>query len=442
MVIVLATDDRHQFPPKKKSSGYTCEKQEFETMLAKYPELCWLSGFEPMELWTSSKISCIKAFGEHASPFDLAIKGIRAIDLFISGEYPDYLELISVMPADRKLLWQQFLLAQSHIQFILDNLLALSKEEMIHCLKLALIISEMSGSKIMKEKAWVYQISDEDDLFLLQKVIERHPELFPTFASMNLEQKQCVSQLLQSIQLDGLFYFTSVYTSMKEIFEQNLVTKKRDLFDLILFVHQCRICARDVGKGQLWGRGLDEKEFQHHQLFRQANLISSVWGIEEGYQYYLSQRSNWLGFQLSTPLERTLTFVGSMLNCYSFEEAEVVKETFLSLDPEDISRLVSDLEFLCSKGDSQYRYFSSVLSHLQKNQKVGRSEQERLAKTIEVAFPMLSKLYFMNQSSKSKSEVPLDFSEIAQMAKCDPELLINRHLKIAKQGKVVVCKKQ
>ncbi len=435
-VIILATDDRHNLHPTKRVGGYTYEKHDFDRMITEFPELMWLTGAQEACAFLPAGVSCIRIFGEESTPFDYAVKAIRAVDLFVQGEYPDYLEFVSVMSPDHRLLWDQFLTAKNQINFVIEHMSSLTRQEIIDALKLSIILSEMGDSKLLKTKAWIYQIALDCENGLLMKVIDTHPEMFPSFSKMSLKQKQLVLGLLKSIHLDRLFSFTSLYQVMKEIDETSLVKKNRDLFELITFIHQCRISGRDLTSDHSTRGGLEDRVFENHQLFRQANLICASSSLQEGYQFYLLGRSHWMGLDLSTPLHRVLTFMGSILNCYSPAEGEIIKETFLALSPQDISLLVDELETLSTTESDFTQYFSGVITQLQKNSKLGRSQEERLSNTIHLGFPFLSKLCFLTHSGEVHSEQPLDFMELSQAAKQNPDLFRQCKPIIDKMGKV------
>ncbi len=435
-MIVLATDDRHNLHPGKRVGGYTYERGDFDRMIIEFPELMWLTGAEEACAFLPRGVSCVRVFGEESTAFDCAVKAIRAVDLFISGDYPDYLEFVSVMSSDRKLLWDQFLRSKNQINFVIQHMSSLTRQEITDALKFAIILSEMKASKALQAKAWIYQISADDKENLLDEVIDTHPEVFPSFSKMSFKQKGLALSLIKTIPLDRLFTFTSLYQIMQKIKEEQLVKKNRDLFELISFLHQCRLSGRDLASDQTSREGLDEKVFANHQLFRQANLICDSSSIEEGFQYYIFGRSLWLGLDFSTPLDRTLTFIGAILNCYSPAEGGVIKETFLSLSPQDISLLVDEIEELSTTNQDFYQYFASVITYLQKNFKLGRSQEERLSNSITLAFPFLSKLYFLNQSLSKRSKHQLDFKEISLAAKQNPDLFKQGSPSIDKKGRV------
>lgn len=440
VMIVVATDERHHLPLYQSQGGYLYDKQEFEQVLNEFPELSWLSGAnQAFDKLATASCSVVKYFGEDSTPFDCAIKGIRSIELFIHGEYPDYLEFVSVMPKESRLTWEQFLTAQQQARSIVNHS-SLTKEELIEALKVSLIVSEMKHSKTLRARAWVYEIDQRDEIDLLNCVIETHPEIFPSYAKMTLPQKEWVHNLLTSISLDRLFYFTSTYKMLGEFERLGLVTCDRNLFESILFLHQCRISGRDLINDQVGSRGLNAKIFEDRQLFRKAAFLSVEQSVNEAYQYYLEQRARWFGLNTATPLDRALTFLGAMLNCYSEVEGHVLKEAFFLLPPNDVSFLVSEAEYLSTEGDDTYKYLTPVLSNLRRNNRLGHSSTERLSNTIALGFPFISKIIFLGQAQQLKVPVVLDFAEIAKLARGDPDWLTRPCLINQDDGTVVVKK--
>ena len=440
-VFVIAADSTSHIRPVKLQSGHTFDRRQFDKMLAEYPELFWLEGAEEGVSALPEVFACVRYFGKTSTSFDRAVKAIRALDLYIDGGYPDYLEFASVMPKECRLSWDNFLSSQQKIQVLLEDYPGFTKEEVIQVLKTCIVISEMNYSKTLRAKAWVYEIFIDDEIDLLDKVIETHPEIFPSFAILNLKQKKLISSLMQTISLDRLFYFTSVYKIMGDLDRDGIVKKDPDLFELICFLHQCRISARDVISDRVSFSGFNERVFSHLQLFRKANYVVAKSSLQAGYEYYLCNRSQWLGFGLSTPLDRTLTFLGSFLNCYTSAEGDLLKEAFLDLHPKDISFLVNEFEDLATVNDDSYRYMSCVLYNLKMNPQLGRSSQERLSNAISMGIPFFSKLVFLNQSTKHGKSVPLNFIDVASTAIEEPYLLKHGKAIIGEDGKVSILRR-
>ncbi len=436
VVIVLATDVRSIPVLHAHKSSYAYTKSECDRSIDLFPELMWLEGAEEV-------CDDLKAGGTldyQSSSFDQAIKGIRAADLFVLGEYPEYLEFVSLYPKKNRLTWDQFSKAQAEIKFVIDMYPNFSKEELLEAIKVCIIVSEMKASKMMRAKAWIYGVASEDDFDLHNMILKDHLEIFPSFANLQLKQKHLIADILGSFCPQRFFYFTSVYSMMSKFDDCELVTKNRDLFDLICFVHQCRICSRDNPANRENSGGFDQMNFNHLQLFKEANIFASTTSVEEGYKFYLSKRGQWLGFDTSTPINQTLTIVGSILNCYTKVEGDIVKEAFFSLNPDDISFLVKELDELTTTGDDSCRYMSFVLNSLRRNTKLGRSSQTRLSKSITLGFPYFSKILFIEHSQNHKNERPLDFFDVAQTVLEDPMILETGRSKVLKSGKVQIRK--
>lgn len=418
-------------PPPKSSFFYS--KCECDELISKFPEVMWLEGAEQI----CNALAGDGRIAKRAYSFDQAVKGIYAVHMFVDGGYPEYLEFVHSQNRLHRLTWDQFCVAKDEIKYLLDHFPGFSRKELVEVIQFCMVLYEMKYSETMQSRAWLYGVKNEDQYDLYREVITEHLDIFPSYSNLSLKQQRLIHKVVTKAPLERMFYFSSVYDIMSRFEGMKSEPGLRDIFDLAFFIHQCRVAGRGIENRIDVNASLDRRVFDHHALFKKACILASESGLKEGYDYYLSKRGEWLGFDVSSPLNRTLCMIGSLLNCYTEVEGAIIKEAFLSLSHEQIAYFSSEIDRICTVGDGDYRYITHLMNNLKKSPKIGGTEEKRLANATTLGLPFISAILSQVDQMNLSPEYSIDFYEIAFHALDDPEKTVAKNVEINRKGKVI-----
>ena len=148
----------------------------------------------------------------------------------------------------------------------------------------------------------------------------------------------------------------------------------------------------------------------------------------DAYYDYLKTRASWLGLNPEDRFNRVLTRIGAMLRLFTPEEGAALRKAMLELDASMRDRIVAQLDV--HPQDKMQRtptYIPAVLVNLSNNPELGGSKEERLSKAIAIGLPFLTRVLEGHKEQLAHHaidpNIPLNFNEIAGVAKTSPHLL-------------------
>ena len=129
-----------------------------------------------------------------------------------------------------------------------------------------------------------------------------------------------------------------------------------------------------------------------------------------------------------------------MLRLFTPEEGVVLKKAMLELDTNTRDRVAAQLDV--QQQDQQSRtptYMPALLVNLSNNPQLGGSKEERLFKAMTVGLPFIARVLEKHKELLANGEmdpnIPLNFNEMAGVAKRSPQLL-SKEFYIDKEGSV------
>ncbi len=111
-----------------------------------------------------------------------------------------------------------------------------------------------------------------------------------------------------------------------------------------------------------------------------------------------------------------------------------MKQALETLPPSDQERIIA--EFDVQKGNTPYRtptYVPAVLVNLASNPSLGTTREERLAQAVKLGLPFICNVLAHHPEELT---IPLNFNDVARVAKETPFLLSNRGCTIDDEGNV------
>jgi len=412
-------------------------------LLIEYQELSWLTKNDvhvtpENEVHNPKNSYSFKLFGANFPEFDRTIMTLNCLNLFLDGKYEDYLQLVYLQPEADRLEWKSFLDIQRNIHSILQNMDQAKQKETRKVLEIALILGDVVKTKNVEKLASQkgILISDYDCSYRL--ILTSCPEIFPSYEKLSGYGKE----LLYKLSFQRCFGYIAHLESGAELFSLlkngNLLTKDEEIFDLALFVYQC-----DVGGalGHVDAPSSIAYNEQSHLIanaVKEACLCLKHQDESAAFERYLSIRADWLGFDITSPLNRVLARIGAMLRLTKPDEGKMLKESFLKLPPDDLSLIVD--AFNIPKGDIKTKismYIPAVLVNLSNNMMLGSKKKERLSQTIHIGLPFIAKV--LNSYKMSKSPVKtLNFDEVAKVAREEPTRLAKDHYSVDSFGHIIL----
>ncbi len=168
---------------------YIEDMNKFDAYNARYEELSWLKGDEP--IYGSV---CYNKQPNASSNIYLSLKFLDAI---ISGEYLDYLDLFLEEEASLRLTFSEFLDFHGKLKKMVSQSI-FSEEEFKDILFYGLILGEVKNSDEFKEKAWVYGTAS------LSEILVMYQDILPTLKRFSDDQKKVLRLVLEGFHFEGL----------------------------------------------------------------------------------------------------------------------------------------------------------------------------------------------------------------------------------------------
>jgi hypothetical protein len=174
-----------------------------------------------------------------------------------------------------------------------------------------------------------------------------------------------------------------------------------------------------------------EQTHQTLQAVSQAcHLLSDSDKTEvDAYDAYLAVRASWLGFNASDPEDRVLTRIGALLKLFTSEEGAVLKNAISQLSPDDRMRIFTQFDVL----SGQEQNIPGVLASLYNNQFLAEIPTTRISQAVVFGLPFIARVLEQRQA-----QIPLNFTQVAEIAKTMPDLLLKYEFKITSEGNVIL----
>jgi len=349
-----------------------------------------------------------------------------------------YKEVVHSQPKDKRVGWQSFQDIQSQIRKLLGAHSKLSSQEVRDVVELAIVLNEIGYSETARNKAWVYEIVADQNRDFIEKVIETHPEIFPTYAKFNATQQNLIKELLTFVRFDEVVELRGAYQVFEKVKKKKTINENAEFLDLAIFFYSCQLAGSAGNETYCNSPVFTRFALKNIHFLRKSFLLLKERSAEDAFQYYIGQRADWLGFDPGSSLNRLLIKVGAMMNLYTPSEGKALKEAFLKLKPEEITLLITQFDDFHAKNlMSEATQLTTFLRNLQQNKELGLSEKEKLTGSISLAFPLIVEVL---QKSKgvTRSGKPIDFAYVSQIAATNPSLLKKGEVSISKDGLISI----
>lgn len=412
------------------------DKEQVKSWVRKIEELKWFAAAEPSKTSFQDMPSQI-AFEQSIPSFDRIYMAVKTLDVILEGRYEDYLEFISSQPKQSRLSWNQFQELQLQAATLFSAYPKLNFSQMREVIELGIIYSEIGNTDVAKRKAWVYEITFEDHIDFIEKVIKTHPDVFPTYAKLDPQQRDLLETILTTARFIEITRLNKGMEFFESVKKSNLVVKSPDTFDLALFLHICNLAGSMGNENAYSSPTLTVHAMKNIVFLRKAFHLLKEKTPLEAQHYYLTTRASWLGFDPESPLNRILTRIGAMMNLYTLAEGKALRDAFLKLDPAALTIVVNKFEELEKAPSSkEFSEIASFLLIMKEKTTLGATEKERLTSCIQIGFPFMAKVFEQRKSQPTSD--PLDFSQIIEVAIHNPDFLSLGKIHFDDKGRVIL----
>ncbi len=409
------------------------------TITSQYPEINWLS-IAKVHQPHDSQITADHSYSEQIYfqkfiDFDRSLMSMYSLKLILDGSEKAYQEFTAAQPEHVRLTKESFqTLHEQAKKLINSNYQGLIPSQMQQALETAIVLGSMGKSENARGIFGPFGATascNTDFYGQMLDILKNQPRLSRSFARLPYAGKQLlikVANLAHYGQISHLEGGPSLFAKLKA---SDVPETDPTALSFDLLVHACDVAGSLGEINKTSSIAYTEQTHQALQAVSYAcRLLSDSDKTEvDAYDAYLAVRASWLGLNPSDPEDRVITRIGAMLRLFTFEEASALKHTISQLSPEDRMRIFAQFDIL----SGQERYIPAVLANLFHNQFLAESMTTRISQAVVFGLPFIARVLEQRQA-----EIPLNFKQIAEVAKSMPDLLLRNQFKITPEGNVIL----
>lgn len=416
-----------------------------------YPEILWLAD-EKVRRTEEGQANLKGAyseqlFGKKFIEFDRTIMTLHCLGLILDGSESAYQQFTKGQPENGKLSKKSFDLLHAQGASLLKSFPHLSELEVIQAMEASLVLGDIGKSEQARDLFQSYgaKAPDHDDFHEeVMQILQKNPELCPTFNRLSPAAKQLISQTANLAHYGHVTHIEGGPNMFSKLMQSHLPSTSPLSLSFDFFVHTCDVAG---ALGHINNQSsLVYTESTHlamQGVFESCKVLSDSHKTEaDAYDNYLSLRATWLGLNPEDRTDRVLTRIGAMLRLFTPEEGAVLKQAVLKLSPEMQKKVIEQLDV--RKGEELARtptYIPAVLVNLANNSDLGTTKEERMAQAVLLGLPLIAKVLETHKqqlaSSQADPTIPLNFNKAAGIAKANPYAL-NGEYRVDSEGNVLL----
>lgn len=390
-------------------------------------------------------------FGQKFIEFDRTIMTIRCLKLILDGSDQAYAEFTAVQPKEQKLSRESFQALHLQGQRLLQSKWeGLTEVQMAQAMETALVLGDIGKSEKARElfKPYGPSAPDHDDFYEEAiKIIEQNPQLSPSFARLPAASKKLIAEIANLAHYGHVTHLeggTGMFSTLKE---SGVPYRDPIALSFDLFVHTCDVAG---ALGHVNNQSsVTYTEFTHRAMQAMGEAVRVLGNPEktewDAYNAYLATRASWLNLNAEDRSDRVLARISSMIRLFTPEEGIVLRNAMLQLAPSMRDRIIAQLdvraEILPGRTPT---YMPAVLLNLAGNPQLGATKEERLSKAITIGLPFITRVLEKYQELLASGQfdpmIPLNFNQMAGVAKSAPESLVKGEFTIEANGNIRLTK--
>ena len=405
-----------------------------------YPEIHWLADADVRKTEegqaTEQSPYSEQLFGQKFIEFDRTIMTLRCLQLVLDGSEKAFIEFTGAQPSSTKLTKTSF--ERLHAQgtdLVKSQYDGMSELEMIQTMEASLVLGDIGKSAKAREVFQPYGASapDHDDFHgEVMQILERYPNLCPTFAKLTPLAKNLLVQTANLAHYGHVTHLEGGPSMFSKLKQSGLASDSPTALAFDFFVHTCDVAGALGHVNNRSSLVYTEPSHQAMQAVATAcNVLADSKKTEiDAYNAYLKIRADWLGLNAQNRTDRALTRMGAMLRLFTPEDGSILKKSMLELDFDQQTRIIVQLD--TREGEELERtptYMPAVLVNLSNNPLLGATREERISQAVVLGLPFLSRVLEKHKQSlldnKADPKIPLNFNKAAGVAKERPSALLN-----------------
>lgn len=385
-------------------------------------------------------------FGQKYIEFDRTIMTIHCLRLILDGSDKAYLAFTAAQPKEARLSYESF--QTLHLQG--KNLLkskweGMSEQQIAEAMETALVLGDIGKSEKARELFRPYGINapDHDDFHgEAMLIIEKHSGLCPSFDKLPSSAKKLLIKTANLAHYGHITHLEGGVSMFSNLKKSAIPSADPLALSFDLFIHTCDVAG---AQGHVNNQSsLVYIEPVHHAMQAMGDavkVLSAPHRTElDAYNTYLRARASWLGLNSEDESERVLTRIGAMLRLYTPEEGAVLRKAIVGWDVGIRNRIAAQLDIqLQDQPGRTPTYMPALLVNLSNNPSLGDSKEERLSQALSIGLPFITRVLEQHKellaNSKIDPDIPLNFNNMAGIAKTSPDLLA-KEFYIDKDGNI------
>ncbi len=398
-------------------------------LLKKYPELSWLTGdTNATPEWNSSrkwKTYWEKIFkhldGKVLTEFNRTIMWVLTMIWVLEWDYENFTNC----QKNNKLTKESF------FQLVNKTKELLKDDTDIEAMIVYMVINDLWKIKnIVKQAKEDFEIQNVDHDKILQELLEKNPEISPSFQKLDNNYKELILEWLkvefnlwQFIQWENL---PANLSKLKEVNNEEALK----WYLLHIFYDIAGVAWHIV---QNWSPVITEETYQWFNLSIESLKGLQKWEDEKAvYNNYLKQRAEKLWFNINNKEDRALTRISCMLRYFDEKESEILKDVFNSLEENTKNILIEELNKNWIDDSAILLYYSpALLVNILNNNSI-TDDKEKISLWLKI----LAKLYSESRKNIYEEEIWVKtflVSDIAEQAKANPKNILSKKITFEKK---------
>lgn len=403
-----------------------------------YPEILWLADAKVRK--TEEGVAALQGayseqlFGQKFIEFDRTIMTLHCLQLVLDGSDKAYQEFTAAQPHNAKLSKQSF--NKLHLQgvdLLQSKYQGMSELEVVQAMEAALVLGDIGKSEQARVvfKPYGAGAPDHDDFHgEVMHILQKKPELCPTFDRLTPAAKQLLSQSTNLAHYGHITHIEGGPAMFSKLKQSGVAVDSPVALSLDMFVHTCDVAGALGHVNNQSSLVYTEPSHRAMQgVIDACKVLSDPSKTEnDAYYKYLRLRADWLGLDPQDPTCRALTRMGAMLRLFTPEEGLILKRAVSKLDPDVQARIIAQLDLQDGREFGRTpTYMPAVLVNLANNSALGVSKEERLSQAVILGLPFVSRVLEKHKlnlaNHMADPNIPLNFNKAAGTAKTAPDTL-------------------
>lgn len=411
--------------------------------IQQYPELLWLADKnvrktqQDVETKTGESPSEV-LWGQKFAEFDRSILSLMVLAWLHEGTKEAYEALTKDQAPSDKLSFESFLTLHKRYKK------RISSPQDYQDFEIALILGDMGKSKVVRDQFLPLGVTASDHDDFIREALQKDPTIFPSFSKFSPWAKRILPQVSGLVHIGHVTHLEGGTEMLKPLKDANIAKNDPKALEFDFLVHLADVAGSMGHVNPATSLVLIQDTYNAIMAVDKALVLLKDRSTEEALKAYIDTRAQWLGLNAQESEGRTLTRLGAMLRLFGTANGRALTEAFQKFTPEEQKAFTKELDPLSSDLPLiTPTYIPAVLVNLSNNKTLGETKEARLQQSVELGIPFISvvlKEYkkLLKDKKIENPSAPLNFNDVARVAKEAPEKLKDKKFTIDTENTVKV----